>query len=88
MYMNRTFVLVYPDLLGTTALVNDDALANYDRFILVDKDVDRLNELAIRLEHQEKDVVILDKYEDLLPLFASFDYAERQRIVLEVYPPQ
>ena len=52
MHINRSFVLVYPDELGTTALVYDDALANYARFILVDKDVDRLNELAIHLEHQ------------------------------------
>ncbi|MEJ5056117.1 hypothetical protein [Sphingobacterium sp. MYb382] len=86
MHINRTFVLVHPDALGTMTAINDDAIASYDRFILVDDDVDTLNDLAMRLESQEKDVVILDKCEDILPLLSTFDQAERQRVVLEVYP--
>lgn len=81
----NTLVLINYCSLGSEPL-QEDTIAKYDRFILVDTDLDILNELAILLESKKKYVVILDKLEGLLRLFKSYGQKRRQHIVLESYP--
>ncbi len=46
-------------------LFNDIKLWHYSKFILVDNDLERINQLAMLIENKRKDVIILKDIEEL-----------------------
>ncbi|WKK59716.1 hypothetical protein [Sphingobacterium sp. BN32] len=52
-------------------LFNDIKLWHYSKFILVDNDLERINQLAILIENEGKDVIILKDIEELEKLVGN-----------------
>ncbi|SMG29939.1 hypothetical protein [Sphingobacterium psychroaquaticum] len=83
----NTLVVINFSAVGSEAL-HEDKIAQYDRFILIDQNIDVLNDVALLLEARKKYVVILDKLEGLVQLFKSYGTKKRHHVVVDSYPLQ
>ncbi|MDM1048733.1 MULTISPECIES: hypothetical protein [Sphingobacterium] len=66
-------------------LFNDIKLWHYSKFILVDNDLERINQLAILIENKGKDVIILKDIEELEKLDENREFGfSLERLTVQV----